>query len=127
MPAIVGNSMLIRSNTHLYRIAKGYEIEPLPKIASTSERSKKRNTTDKKDPKRNSNSVVAVTAYYLGGKDNIAGVFECSFLVEDNTLPKEEWGQIKFTGEKFRDTFSGYKQYQKVTLDLAERKLGRKK
>ena len=127
MPAIVGNSMLIRSNTHLYRIAKGYEIEPLPKIASTSERSKKRNATDKKDPKRNSNSVVAVTAYYLGGKENIAGVFECSFLVEDNTLPKEEWGHIKFTGEKFRDTFSGYKQYQKVTLDLAERKLGRKK
>ena len=127
MPAIVGNSMLIRSNTHLYRIANGYEIEPLPKIASTSERSKKRNATDKKDPKRNSNSVVAVTAYYLGGKENIAGVFECSFLVEDNTLPKEEWGHIKFTGEKFRDTFSGYKQYQKVTLDLAERKLGRKK
>ena len=127
MPAIVGNSMLIRSNTHLYRIAKGYEIEPLPKIASTSERSKKRNATDKKDPKRNSNSVVAVTAYYLGGKENIAGVFECSFLVEDKTLPKEEWGEIKFTGEKFRDTFSGYKQYQKVTLDLAERKLGRKK
>ena len=127
MPAIVGNSMLIRSNTHLYRIANGYEIEPLPKIASTSERSRKRNATDKKDPKRNSNSVVAVTAYYLGGKENIAGVFECSFLVEDNTLPKEEWGHIKFTGEKFRDTFSGYKQYQKVTLNLAERKLGRKK
>jgi outer membrane protein assembly factor BamB len=127
MPAIVGNSMLIRSNTHLYRIAKGYEIEPLPKIASNSERAKKRNATDKKDPKRNSNSVVAVTAYYLGGKDNIAGVFECSFLVEDKTLPKEEWGQIKFTGEKFRDTFSGYKQYQKVTLDVAERKIGRKK
>jgi len=127
MPAIVGNSMLLRSNTHLYRIANGYEIEPLPKIAFTSERSKKRNATDKKDPKRNSNSVVAVTAYFLGGKENIAGVFECSFLVEDNTLPKEEWGHIKFTGEKFRDTFSGYKQYQKVTLDLAERKLGRKK
>ncbi len=127
MPAIVGNSMLLRSNTHLYRIANGYEIEPLPKIASTSERSKKRNATDKKDSKRNSNSVVAVTAYYLGGKENIAGVFECSFLVEDNTLPKEEWGHIKFTGEKFRDTFSGYKQYQKVKLKLAERKLGRKK
>jgi len=34
MPAIAGDSMLIRSNTHLYRIAKGYEVVPLPVVAA---------------------------------------------------------------------------------------------
>ena len=34
MPAIVGDSMLIRSNTHLYRIAKGYQVDPLPVVAA---------------------------------------------------------------------------------------------
>ena len=35
MPAIVGDSMLIRSNTHLYRIAKGYQVDPLPVVAAS--------------------------------------------------------------------------------------------
>ena len=34
MPAIVGDSMLIRSNTHLYRIAKGFEVAPLPVVVA---------------------------------------------------------------------------------------------
>jgi outer membrane protein assembly factor BamB len=34
MPAIVGDSMLIRSNTHLYRIAEGYKVAPLPVVAA---------------------------------------------------------------------------------------------
>ena len=34
MPAIAGDSMLIRSNTHLYRIAKGYQVDPLPVVAA---------------------------------------------------------------------------------------------
>jgi len=38
MPAIAGDSMLIRSNTHLYRIAKGYQVDPLP-VAATKQKS----------------------------------------------------------------------------------------
>ena len=126
MPAIVGDSMLIRSDSHLYRIAKGYEVEALPKIALSAKRSKKGKGADKKTIKRNSNSLVEVTAYYLGGKTNSNGVFEGSFLIEDENLPKDEWPKVKFTGDNFRVSFSGYKQYQKVTLDVAERTVGRK-
>jgi hypothetical protein len=127
MPAIVEDSMLIRSDTHLYRIAKGYEVDALPKIASTAKRSRKGKEVAKKKPKRNSNSIVEVTAYYLGGKTNSKGVFEASFLIEDENLPKDEWPQVKFTGDNFRDSFSSYKQYQKVSLDLAKRQVRRKK
>jgi hypothetical protein len=127
MPAIVEDSMLIRSDTHLYRIAKGYEVDALPKIASTAKRSRKGKEVAKKTPKRNLNSIVEVTAYYLGGKTNSKGVFEASFLIEDENLPKDEWPQVKFTGDNFRDSFSSYKQYQKVSLDLAKRQVRRKK
>ena len=128
MPAIVEDSMLIRSDTHLYRIAKGYEVDALPKIASSAKRSKKGKGVTQKTPKRNSNSIVEVTAYYLGGKTNSKGVFEGSFLIEDNPeLPKDEWPRVKFTGDNFRDSFSSYKQYQKVSLDLAKRQVRRKK
>ena len=127
LPAIVEDSMLIRSNTHLYRIAKGYEVEALPKIALSAKRSKPASGAIKKTIKRNSNSIVEVTAYYLGGKTNSNGVFEGSFVIEDENLPKDEWPKVKFTGDNFRDSFSGYKQYQKVNLDVAERKVGRKK
>ena len=127
MPAIVGDTMLIRSDTHLYRIAKGYEVEPLPKIASSTKRSLKEKGAGKKAPKQNSNRIVEVTAYYLGGKPNSNGVFEGHFLVEDKALPKDKWPRMKFTGENFREAFAGYKQYQEVTLNVAERKLGRKK
>ena len=34
MPAIAEDSMLIRSNTHLYRIAKGFQVAPLPVVAA---------------------------------------------------------------------------------------------
>ena len=120
--------MLIRSDTHLYRIAKGYEVEALPKVASTAKRSKKGKEVAQKTPKRNSNSIVEVTAYYLGGKTNSKGVFEGSFLIEDNPeLPKDEWPRVKFTGDNFRDSFSSYKQYQKVSLALAKRQVRRKK
>jgi len=34
MPAIAGDSMLIRSNTHLYRLAKGYQVDPLPAVVA---------------------------------------------------------------------------------------------
>ena len=127
MPAIVEDSMLIRSDTHLYRIAKGYEVDALPKIASSAKRSKKGKGVAQKIPKRNSNSIVEVTAYYLGGKTNSKGVFEGSFLIEDKELPKDEWPRVKFTGDNFRDSFSSYKQYQKVSLDLAKRQVRRKK
>jgi len=128
MPAIVEDSMLIRSDTHLYRIAKGYEVDALPKIASSAKRSKKGKGVAQKNQKRNSNSIVEVTAYYLGGKTNSKGVFEGSFLIEDNPeLSKDEWPRVKFTGDNFRDSFSSYKQYQKVSLDLAKRQVRRKK
>ena len=123
MPAIVGDTMLIRSNTHLYRIAKGYKVKPLPKIASSAKRIRK----DKEAGKKNSDSLVEVTAYYLGGKPNSDGVFEGQFMIEDENLPKEEWPRMKFTGENFRGTFSGYKQYQKVRLNIEERESGSKK
>ena len=48
MPAIVGDTMLIRSDTHLYRIAKGYEVKPLPKIASSAKRIRKEKEAGKK-------------------------------------------------------------------------------
>ena len=123
MPAIVGDTMLIRSNTHLYRIAKGYKVKPLPKIASSAKRIRK----DKEAGKKNSDSLVEVTAYYLGGKPNSDGVFEGQFMIEDENLPKEEWPRMKFTGENFRGTFSGYKQYQKIRLNIEERESGSKK
>ena len=48
-------------------------------------------------------------------------------MIEDENLPKEEWPRMKFTGENFRGTFSGYKQYQKVRLNIEERESGSKK
>ena len=119
--------MLIRSDTHLYRIAKGYEVDALPKIASSAIRSKKGKGVAQKNQKRNSNSIVEVTAYYLGVKTNSKGVFDGSFLIEDKEVPKDEWPRVKFTGDNFRDSFSSYKQYQKVSLDLAKRQGRRKK
>ena len=73
------------------------------------------------------NNLVDVTAYYLGGKTNSKGIFECSFLIEEPGVPKDEWPQVKFTGDRFQAAFSGYKQYQKVNLDLAKRTARRKK
>ena len=130
MPAIAGDSMLIRSNTHLYRIAKGYEVEPLPKVASTKKTKKLAKGTSlasKEKTQRSANSVLEVSAYYLGGKTNSDGVFEASFLIEEEGMPKDEWSRVRFTGDNFRDSFSSYKQYQKVSLDLAKRKVRRKK
>ena len=130
MPAIAGDSMLIRSNTHLYRIAKGYEVEPLPKVASTKKNKKFAKGTSlasKEKTKRSANSVLEVSAYYLGGKTNSDGVFEADFLIEEEGIPKDEWSRVTFTGNNFRDSFSSYKQYQKVSLDLAKRKVRRKK
>ena len=119
--------MLIRSDTHLYRIAKGYEVKALPKIASATKRSKKPKGFSKKPQQRNPNNLVDVTAYYLGGKANSKGIFECSFMIEEPGVPKDEWPQVKFTGDRFKSAFSGYKQYQKVNLDLAKRTARRKK
>ena len=130
MPAIVGDSMLLRSDTHLYRIAKGYEVEALPKVASTRKTKKLAKGTSlasKEKTQRSANSVLEVSAYYLGGKTNSKGVFEGSFLIEEKELPKDEWSRVKFTGDNFRDSFSSYKQYQKVSLDVAKRKVRRKK
>ena len=67
---------------------------------------------------------------YAGGKIYLFsrdGVFEGQFMIEDENLPKEEWPRMKFTGENFRGTFSGYKQYQKVRLNIEERESGSKK
>ncbi len=127
MPAIAEDSMLIRSDTHLYRIAKGYEVKALPKIASATKRSKKTKEFSKKPQQRNPSNLVDVTAYYLGGKTNSKGIFECSFMIEEPGVPKDEWPQVKFTGDRFQAAFSGYKQYQKVNLDLAKRTARRKK
>ena len=56
MPAIAGDSMLIRSNTHLYRIAKGYEVEPLPKLLQgKNQRSSRREQA--RLPKKKHNAV----------------------------------------------------------------------
>jgi hypothetical protein len=130
MPAIAGDSMLIRSNTHLYRIAKGYEVEALPKFASTKKPkkfSKGTSLASKEKPQRSANSVLEVSAYYLGGKSNSQGVYEARFLIEEEGVPREEWSRVRFTGNNFRDSFSSYKQYQKVSLDLAKRQVRRKK
>ena len=39
----------------------------------------------------NPNNIVDVTAYYLGGKTNSKGIFECSFMIEEPGVPKDEW------------------------------------
>ncbi len=130
MPAIAGDSMLIRSNTHLYRIANGYEVEALPKVASTKKTKKFAKGTSlasKEKTQRSANSVLEVSAYYLGGKTNSDGVFEASFLIEEEGMPKDEWSRVRFTGNNFRDSFSSYNKYQKVNLDLAKRQVRRKK
>jgi hypothetical protein len=130
MPAIAGDTMLIRSNTHLYRIAKGYEVEPLPEIASRKKPKKFAKGTSqasKEKTQRSASAVLEVSAYYLGGETNSQGVFEANFLIEEKELPKDEWSRVKFTGDNFRDSFSSYKKYQKVNLDLAKRKVRRKK
>ena len=130
MPAIADDSMLIRSNTHLYRIAKGYEMAPLPKVASTKKTKKFAKGTSlasKEKTKSSANSILEVSAFYLGGKTNSDGVFEAGFLIEEEGIPKGEWSRFTFTGDNFRDSFSSYKQYQKVSLDLAKRQVRRKK
>ena len=130
MPAITGDSMLIRSNTHLYRIAKGYEVEALPKVASTKKPKKFAKGTSlasKEKPQRSANSILEVSAFYLGGKTNSDDVFEAGFLIEEEGIPKDEWSRVTFTGNNFRDSFSSYKKYQKVSLDLAKRQVRRKK
>jgi hypothetical protein len=130
MPAIADDSMLIRSNTHLYRIAKGYEMAPLPKVASTKKTKKFAKGTglaSKEKTKSSANSILEVSAFYLGGKTNSDGVFEAGFLIEEEGISKGEWSRVTFTGDNFRDSFSSYKQYQKVSLDLAKRQVRRKK
>ena len=48
-------------------------------------------------------------------------------MIEEPGVPKDKWPQVKFTGDRFQAAFAGYKQYQKVNLDLAKRTARRKK
>ena len=114
-PAIVGNTIIVRSLTHLYCFAKGYEIAPQPEIASKSKASKPK----KGGTKQVSGLPLNLTGYYMG-ETRDDGEFEATFLIEFPDLDKDDWPTVTFTGEQFRATFANLTQYHRVTLDLTE-------
>ena len=113
-PAVAGNNIILRSLTHLYCFAEGYEMAPLPEIVSKPKASK----SEKSKSKTMSGLPLNITGYYMG-KTRDDGEFEATFLIEFPGLDKDEWPTVIFTGEQFRDSFANLTQYHRVTLNLA--------
>lgn len=130
-PAVAGNNIILRSTTHLYCFAEGYEMAPQPEAAGKPklETSKKANSKTSKSGMSKSMSELPlnIVGYYMGGKTGDDGEFEASFLVESKDLDKDEWPTVTFTGEPFRASFANLTQYQRVTINLAEELAKKKK
>jgi outer membrane protein assembly factor BamB len=128
-PAIAGNTIILRSLTHLYCLAEGYEMAPRPKVASKPKASKSpKGAKSKKSKSRPMSELpLNITGYYMG-KTHDDGEFEASFLIEVPDLDKDDWPMVTFTGEEFRAAFANLTQYNRVTLNLiAEKAEGAKK
>ena len=114
-PAIADNTIILRSLTHLYCFAEGYEMAPQPEIASKPKRGKSK----KSKPNSMSGLPLNITGYYMG-KTRDDGEFEAMFLIEVPDLDKDDWPTVTFTGEEFRASFANLTQYYRVTLNLVE-------
>ena len=115
-PVVAGNNIILRSRTHLYCFAEGYEMAPQPEIAGKPKSSK----SEKSKSKPMSELPLNVTGYYMGGETGDDGEFEATFLIELSDLDKDDWPIVTFTGERFRASFANLTQYQRVTLNLTE-------
>ena len=114
-PAIAGNTIIVRSLTHLYCFAEGYEMAAQPEIVSKPNASKQK----KRVSKPMSGLPFNITGYYMGETRN-DGEFEATFLIEFPDLDKDDWPTVTFTGERFRAAFANLTQYHRLTLNLAE-------
>ena len=114
-PAIAGNTIIVRSLTHLYCFAQGYEMDPQSQTPNKPQVPKQR----KSEFKQASELPLNITGYYMGETtDN--DEFEAVFLIEFPDIDKDDWPTVIFTGEQFRATFANLTRYQRVTLNLAE-------
>ena len=114
-PAIAGNTIIVRSQTHLYCFAKGYEMAPQPEIVSKPRVSKQKKSMSQQV----SGLPLNLTGYYMG-EPRDDSKFEATFLIEFPNLNKDDWPTVIFTGEQFRAVFANLTRYQRVTLNLAE-------
>ena len=111
-PAIADNTIIVRSLTHLYRFAQGYEMDLQPETTNKPQ-------VSKRVSKQVSELPLNITGYYMGETNN-GGEFEAVFLIEFPDLDKDDWPTVIFTGEHFRTTFANLTRYHRVTLNLAE-------
>ena len=114
-PAIAGNTIIVRSMTHLYCFAQGYEMDPEPEVINKPQVLKRK----RNESKQVSDLPLNITGYYMGETSD-DGEFEVAFLIEFPDLDKDDWPTVTFTGEQFRAVFADLTQYQRVTLNLAE-------
>ena len=114
-PAIAGNTIIVRSLTHLYCFAQGYEMDPQPETINKPQVSKRK----KSESKQASELPLNITGYYMG-ETNDDGEFEAVFLIEFPDLDKDDWPTVTFTGEQFRAAFANLTLYQRATFNLAE-------
>ena len=114
-PAIAGNTIIVRSLTHLYCFAQGHQMDTKPETTNKPQVSKRK----KSDSKQVSELPLNIAGYYMG-KTRDSGEFEATFLIEVPDIDKDDWPTVTFTGEQFRPAFANLAQYQRVTLNLAE-------
>ena len=114
-PAIAGNTIIVRSLTHLYCFAQGYKMDPPPETTNKAQVSRQKKSGDKQV----SELPLNLTGYYMG-ETRDGGEFEATFLIEFPDLDKDDWPTVTFTGERFRAAFANLTQYRRVTLDLTE-------
>ena len=116
-PAVAGDSLIVRSDTHLYRIAEGYETASQEKKPDDM-----REEVVVKKRTSGGNSLLAANGYFLGGKTNEDGKFEASFIMETDG-DKAHWPTVTLTGEQFRSLCEGLEKYHRVALNLATGKV----
>jgi len=120
-PAVSGNALIIRSGSHLYHIAQGYETAPQEKRPEEI-----RKNSLVKQRSNGSHSLLAANAYFLGGKTNKDGKFEATFIIESDG-DKSQWPTITLRGDQFRDTCADLEKYHKVTLNLTDQSIKKSK
>ena len=105
-PAIAGNTIIVRSLTHLYCFAQGYEMDPQSETINKPQVSKRK----KSESKQVSELPLNITGYYMG-ETNDDGEFEAVLLIEFPDLDKDDWPTVIFTGEQFRAAFANLTLY----------------
>ncbi len=112
-PAVAGDSLILRSGTHLYHIAEGYKTAPQEKRANEV-----REMLAMKPRTGGGNSLLTGHAYFLGGQTNQDGKYEARFLMETKGK-KASWPTITLTGDQFREVCAELSNHHRVTLNLA--------